>query len=57
MAAFDCGFNESMQHTTQDRGGVADAAQTENPLHGESEGLDVGSLAERRLSPSHRSTV
>src|SRR5450631_4392384 len=36
---------------------LPNAAQTENPLHGESEGLDVGSLAERRLPPSNRSTV
>ena len=50
MAAFGCGFNRSTQHSKfyVGRRSVADEAETEDLLHGSPEGIDVGSLGERR---------
>ncbi len=38
-------------------GSVADEAKAANLLFGEPEGLDVGSLAQRRFSSAHRAVV
>ena len=54
MSAIGCDFNRSMQHlnskyTEED---VEDEVTTEDLLHRRTKGLDVGSLAERRVPGS-----
>jgi hypothetical protein len=53
------GFNGSMQHTGDcvSRRSVADEAKTEDLLHGKSESVDVGALAERGVPSADRPVV
>ena len=52
MSQKGCGFNRWMQHTRDcaSRGSVADEVQTTDLLHGRPEGVDVGALAQGRVS-------
>jgi hypothetical protein len=57
--AFDCEFNRWMQHTRRcvSRRSVADETKTADLLHGRPESADVGTLAERGISPANRPVV
>src|ERR1700722_66542 len=59
VAILGCGFNRSMQHTSNcvSRRSVADDPKITDQLYGRPEGFDVGALAERRVSPPDRPTV
>ena len=54
-----CEFNRSTQHSKfyACRRSVADEAETEDLLHGSPKGIDVGSLAERRIYGFDRATL
>ena len=57
-ATVHCGFNRSMQHLiSKTEGDVENEVQTEDLLHRNSKGLDVGSLAEGRFTACHRATI
>ncbi len=58
MAGDDCHLNRSTQHLISNyrEGDVENEVQTENLLHRNPQGIDVGSLAERRFSGVNRST-
>jgi hypothetical protein len=58
-AEFGLGFNRWMQHTRNcvSRRSVANETETTHILHCNPESADVGSMAERRLSPADRTAI
>ena len=58
-SAFDCGFNGSLQHLNSHyrEGDVENETKTKDLLLRITEGIDVGSLAERRIHERDRPTI